>query len=81
MTVPGFGGLEAGNGEKIMILLKEILELIFSRSSCKLEGVLDFAYLEAPHMLNGHVFGFAVARLQIFVQRGKNLKKRKNMIQ
>merc|ERR1719209_265571 len=29
--------------------------------------------LEAPHMLNRHVLSLAVACLQIFVQRGKNL--------
>jgi len=29
--------------------------------------------LEAAHMLNWHVLSFAVARFQIFVQRGENL--------
>ena len=46
-----------------------------SAHSVILKGVLHIAYLEAPHMLNGHVFGLAVARFQIFVQCGKNLMK------
>ena len=50
----------------------------FFYTFCSLERCLTsryFAYLEAPHMLNGHVFGLTVARLQIFVQCGKNLSK------
>ena len=46
-----------------------------STHSVILKGVLHIAYLEAPHMLNGHVFGLAVARFQIFVQCGKDLMK------